>query len=178
MNISKLIFGLLFLTITLPALAEEAAPTVSVAPVTYSELLQKKYTLTEAELKSLNDSKLPDQQQTMAASLARASGKPIDDVLKMRTTDKMGWGKIAKALGVAPGQLGKAVSEMNKARNAARKAEIMEKNRLRKEKRDTEKKLRDEQKEAQREAKRKDNDNRLRPNDKAKPETEERGKTK
>jgi hypothetical protein len=161
-----------------PAPAPATEPAAEVKPATYSELLQKKYSLTEAEVKSLNDSKLNNEHQAMAARLARSSGKTIDEVLKMRTEDKMGWGKIAKTLGVAPGELGKAVSEMNKERNAARKAEVAEKNRVRKEKRDAERKARDEARAAKREEKRKDFDNKLRPNDKAKPEHEERGKNK
>ena len=166
MNYKKIISSLLVLiAFSLPVFAS-----------TYSELLQKKYSLTDAEVKSLNDSKISQPQQAMASKLARSSGKTVDEILKMRVTDKMGWGKIAKTLGVAPGELGKAVSEMNKERNAARKAELLEKNRVRKEKLDAEKKIREEQKEAKRAQKIKDDDNRLRPDDKAKPESEEHGK--
>lgn len=37
---------------------------------------------------------------TLAYNLAHASGRSIDDILEMRYEQKMGWGKIAKTLGV------------------------------------------------------------------------------
>lgn len=104
-----------------PAPAPVTAPAVD--PSSYNGLLQKKYNLTDAQVQTLNDSKLPDSQKAQVAQLAKSSGKSIEEVLKMRTEDKMGWGKIAKTLGVHPGELGKAVSEMKKERNAERKKE-------------------------------------------------------
>jgi len=106
---------------TAPAPAPMPAP----APedTSYNGLLQRKYSLTDAQMQTLNDSKLPDSQKAQVAQLAKSSGKSIDEVLKMRTEDKMGWGKIAKTLGVHPGELGKAVSEMKRERNNARKSE-------------------------------------------------------
>ena len=106
-----------------PVMAEEVkvpapAPTTAkpAAEPTYLERIQKKYNLTDAELKSLSDSKLPDSQLTKVAQLSKSSGKSIDDVLKMRIDEKMGWGRIAKKLGVHPGELGHAESEMKKDR--------------------------------------------------------------
>lgn len=115
--------------------AEDAAqsPTPAPAPVTspattdtatdnsWNGLLQRKYSLTDEQMQSLNNSKLPDSQKAQVAQLAKSSGKSIDEVLKMRTEDKIGWGKIAKTLGVHQGEIGKAVSEMKKERNAERK---------------------------------------------------------
>jgi hypothetical protein len=117
------------LTFSVAAQADDAAaPVPAPAPATAPEtdtswngMLQRKYSLTDAQMQTLNDSKLPDSQKAQVAQLAKSSGKSIDEVLKMRTEDKMGWGKIAKTLGVHPGELGKAVSEMKKERNAARK---------------------------------------------------------
>jgi len=37
---------------------------------------------------------------TLAYNLANASGKPVSEILDMRFQQKMGWGKIAKVLGV------------------------------------------------------------------------------
>lgn len=100
------------------------APAPAPAPSTetgWNSLLQKKYSLTDAQMQTLNDSKLPDSQKAQVAQLAKSSGKSIDEVLKMRTEDKMGWGKIAKTLGVHPGELGKAVSELKREQNRDRK---------------------------------------------------------
>lgn len=122
-----------FVLATVSVNAEEtASPTPAPAPVTapdtsteadnsWNGLLQRKYSLTDEQMQSLNNSKLPDSQKAQVAQLAKSSGKSIDEVLKMRTEDKMGWGKIAKTLGVHPGELGKAVSEMKKERSAERK---------------------------------------------------------
>lgn len=38
----------------------------------------------------------------LAYNLAHASGRPVSDILHMRYDQKMGWGKIAKTLGVKP----------------------------------------------------------------------------
>lgn len=96
-------------------------PPPATAPASWSTLLQGKYNLTDAQAKSLVDSKLPDSEQAKVAQLAKSSGKTVDEVLKMRTEDKMGWGKIAKTLGVHPSELGKAVSDLRKEQNSERK---------------------------------------------------------
>ncbi|MGQ9780054.1 MAG: hypothetical protein ACUVRM_09295 [Bacillota bacterium] len=48
---------------------------------------------------------------TIAASLASSSGKTLDEVIAMADSG-LGWGKIAKDLGVEPKTLGHAVSEV------------------------------------------------------------------
>ncbi|NPV52008.1 MAG: hypothetical protein HPY71_00600 [Firmicutes bacterium] len=48
---------------------------------------------------------------TIAASLASASGKTLDEVMAMADSG-LGWGEIAKILGVEPKSLGHAVSEV------------------------------------------------------------------
>jgi hypothetical protein len=98
-----------------------AAPAASSS--SWSTLMQKKYNLTDAQVKALADSKLPESEQVKVAQLAKSGGKTVDEVLKMRTEDKMGWGKIAKTLGVHPGELGRAVSDLRKEQNAERKKE-------------------------------------------------------
>lgn len=92
--------------------------------------IQGKYGLTEAEVKSLQDSSISNSQMNKVARLAEASGKSVDEVLKMRTEQKMGWGKIAKELGVDPKELGQSVAEAKhemkeeqKQERAERKAE-------------------------------------------------------
>lgn len=162
MNLThRLITLLSFVALTSPVLAEDVAP-VAPAPAataqptptkaeiksaTWKELLQKKYGLTDAQMQSLADSKMSDPEQAKAAQMAKSSGKSIDEILKMRYEEKMGWGKIAKTLGVKPSELGHAVSELNKERNESRRNEMQEKSRLRKEEHAKERKERAERKE-------------------------------
>jgi hypothetical protein len=98
-------------------------PPAQTSSSSWGSLMQKKYNLTDAQVKALADSKLPESEQVKVAQLAKSSGKTIDEVLKMRVDEKMGWGKIAKTLGVHPGELGRAVSDLRKEQNAERKKE-------------------------------------------------------
>ena len=50
----------------------------------------------------------------MAAELAKASGKSFEEIVKMRTEGKTGWGKIAKDLGVDPKLIGQSVASLRK----------------------------------------------------------------
>ncbi len=105
---------------TTPAVAPVPAPVVAETekkPVTYNEELQKKYNLSPEQMKALADSNLPQSQFVKVAQLAKSSDKSIDDILKMRLEQKMGWGKIAKTLGVHPGELGRAENEMKPEKN-------------------------------------------------------------
>jgi hypothetical protein len=86
------------------------APAMSWADDAYLANLQKEYKLTDAQVASLKNSGLPDPQMAMVARLSSKSGASINDILKMRS-DKMGWGEIAKKLGVPPGEIGRAVAE-------------------------------------------------------------------
>jgi hypothetical protein len=83
--------------------------------------IQKKYSLTPEQMKSLENSGLSGPQLAFAAEAAKASGKSIDEVLHMRTGDKMGWGEIAKKLGLPPGSLGKSVAALRHDVKANRK---------------------------------------------------------
>ena len=108
-----------------PSFAEEASPdndklTETQAPQqqdSFLQSLQKKYSLTDAQMKKLEASKLPDAELVKVAELAKDSGKTIDEILKMRLEEKMGWGKIAKELNVKPGVLGQAVASMHSHRD-------------------------------------------------------------
>jgi hypothetical protein len=128
-SFSKILVSVLLVCSVQKVFAADASGTVTVPAQTtpssssWSSLLQKKYNLTDAQVKSLSDSKLPESEQAKIAQLAKSSGKTVDEVLKMRLEDKMGWGKIAKTLGVHPGELGKAVSDLRKEQNAEKKKE-------------------------------------------------------
>ena len=123
----------------------------------WAEQVKAKYSLTDEQMKSLTDAGLQGPQMAKAAGLAQASGQPLDKVIQMRTTDKMGWGKIAKTLDVHPSTIGKSVAglrhEINaehKADKAARKAE----KRAEREQRKAEKKAqKEERRQAQKERK-------------------------
>ncbi len=118
-----------------------APTTIEAAPA--ANTLQSRYQLTDAELKQINDSSVSEPQREMVANLARKSGKSVDEVLKMRIEQKMGWGKIAKELGVDPKEMGQAVSDSHhmdksekRAEKAAAKAERKERKEAMKEKRE------------------------------------------
>lgn len=83
----------------------------------FLQRLQKKYSLIDQQMKTLEASKLPDAELVKVAELAKDSGKSIDDILKMRLDEKMGWGKIAKELKVKPSVLGQAVASMHLERD-------------------------------------------------------------
>lgn len=122
---NKLMSVIAILAFTGPLMADEAAvapaaapataaPAPETKPQTYREALQAKYNLTPEQMKSLNDSNLPESHLVKVAQLSASSGKTIDEVIAMRQEQKMGWGKIAKTLGVHPGELGRANSELKK----------------------------------------------------------------
>ena len=88
---------------------------------TFASSVQEKYKLTDEQMKQMADAGIQGPHLAMTAQLAASSGKSIDEVVKMRTEQKMGWGKIAKELGVHPGSLGNSVADLKKGRNDARK---------------------------------------------------------
>lgn len=82
------------------------------AKTAWSTEVQKKYALSNEQMKSLEKAGLHGPQLAFAAEAAKASGKSIDEVIQMRIGDKMGWGKIAKKLGLPRGSLGHSVSTL------------------------------------------------------------------
>jgi hypothetical protein len=91
---------------------EDAASQADKDHPQWTQALKDKYSLTDAQIQTMKDKGISSPQMAMVAGLAAKSGKTIDEVLKMRTDDKMGWGKIAKTLGVHPGEIGKSVAEL------------------------------------------------------------------
>ena len=121
--LTKILLSLVFVLSTQSAYADEASGTTTTTPAPApapGTSLQTKYGLTDAQMKNLTDSKLPESQHAKVARLAQASGKTTDEILKMRLEDKMGWGKIAKTLGVHPSALGKGGGD-RKEENSERK---------------------------------------------------------
>lgn len=121
----------------------------------YISHLKEKYNLTDEQIQKLKDSKISESQFAVVGALAKESGKTVDEILKMRTEDKMGWGKIAKELGLEPKMIGQSVAsmhrqnedkgkkeekkEMREARKAEKKERREEKRTARKENRDQKK---------------------------------------
>jgi hypothetical protein len=127
----------------------------------WSTEVQKKYALTPEQMASLEKSGLHGPHLAFAAEAAKASGKSIDEVIQMRTGDKMGWGEIAKKLGLPPGSLGKSAAavrhDVKAARSDARQEKMSEKRAEKQAAREERKKLREERKaakSAEREARR------------------------
>jgi hypothetical protein len=90
--------------------AEEAAAEKTKDRPEWQSTLKTQYHLTDEQIKSMQDQGLSFPQMAMTSALAEKSGKPLADVLKMRTEDKMGWGKIANELGVEPKEIGQSVA--------------------------------------------------------------------
>ncbi len=115
---------------------EETALEESGKKAEFISEVKTKYNLTDEQIKTMQDKGLTNPQLAMAAQLAQSSGKTLDEVLKMRVDDKMGWGKIAKVLGVHPGEIGKSVSslrhEVNDKHKEDRKEAKLERQELRK----------------------------------------------
>lgn len=125
-----------------PVSAEEQAK--------WASQVKTKYNLTDAQMKTMTDAGLQGPALAKTAALAEASKQPIDKIVQMRTTDKMGWGKIAKTLGVPPSTIGQAVAGLHRqndtTKNAEKKAE--------KEQRKADKKAEREERKAARKAER------------------------
>ncbi len=118
---SKMMLLALGLTLVAsPVVAEDAA---KVDKPEYYSTLQTEYKLTDEQIKSMTDKGLKGNDQVRVARLASKSGKTLDEVMKMRLEQKMGWGKIAKELGVDSKEIGQAVSDANKAKHEEKKAE-------------------------------------------------------
>lgn len=118
---------------------------------TWATEVQTKYNLTDAQMKSMEQAGLHGPQLAIAAELAKDSGKTTDQIIQMRTTDKMGWGEIAKKLGVPPGSIGHAVAalhhDLHEKRDLKKDDKKEDKKEDRKERREDRKKRREERKE-------------------------------
>ena len=131
MKFNKMIFALLAVAMLSPGLAfsetdelqetENGLEAPSKDPA-FAERVESKYKLTDEQMKSMTDAGLHGPQLAMAAQLSASSGKPLADIIKMRTEDKMGWGKIAKELGVKPGEIGQSVASLRRDSHADKDA--------------------------------------------------------
>lgn len=92
----------------------------------FQQAVKEKYSLTDEQMKAMQDKGIPPNQMAMIAEMAKASGKTTDQVLAMRVDQKMGWGAIAKELGVHPGEIGHAVSSLRRSERAEKAQERRE----------------------------------------------------
>jgi hypothetical protein len=141
----------LVLSLNVPAFAEddaiekeEIAAQESADKQGWVDATKEKYNLTDEQIKTMTDKGLTRPQLAIAAQLSKSSNKPLDEILKMRTEDKMGWGKIAKELGVSPSEIGHSVSDL---RHKIRDERKEERQTARKERREKHKQAREERKE-------------------------------
>lgn len=111
----------------------------------WTQQLKKTYSLTDEQIKTLKDSGLSSPQLAMVAQLSKSSQKPLEEVLKMRTEQKKGWGEIAKELGIPPKEIGQSVRNLKHALRDERKLARAE----RKEKKEAKKEARQEREERQ-----------------------------
>ncbi len=91
---------------------EETAATKTKDRPEWNENLKTTYALTDEQITALKTRGLNYPQIAISAQLAQKSGKTIDEVVAMRLDSKMGWGKIAKELGVAPSEIGHSIRDM------------------------------------------------------------------
>lgn len=115
----------------------------------WTESLKSTYSLTDTDIQAMRDKGINYPQMAIVSSLAAKSGKTRDEIIAMRKDQKMGWGKIAKTLGIAPKEIGQSVAN---TRRTVRE-EKMEKREEKMNKRADKMEKRDERR-AEREAKR------------------------
>lgn len=113
----------------------------------WTQQLKKTYSLTDEQIKTLKDSGLSSPQMAMVAQLAKSSEKPLEEVLKMRTEQKKGWGEIAKELGISPKEIGQSVRNLKHALRDERKLARDERKEKRKEERDEKRESKKEERE-------------------------------
>ena len=138
---------------------ESAETSVSKTPVAapkWASEVEVKYKLTDAQMKTFTDAGFKGPQLAIAAELAKESGKTPEEIVKMRTTDKMGWGKIAKTLGLPASSIGQAVSSMHHDLNDKRHEQREEKKKDKEEKKEEKNDEKKEERKERREERRKD----------------------
>ena len=109
---------------------EDDAPVAVEKKQVWRNAIQEKYSLTDEQMKSLGDAGFNETQMAKVNQLALKSENPLDEVMKMRTEQKMGWGKIAKELNVHPSEIGKSVSSLRHKVNERRYEKKSEKRAL------------------------------------------------
>ena len=97
-----------------PLTQEETAASETENRPEWKSSVQTKYNLTDEQMKQMTDAGVKGPGLAITAGLAQASGKTVQEIALMRTEQKMGWGKIAKDLGVHPSEIGKSVSSLNR----------------------------------------------------------------
>lgn len=89
------------------------------------EALKVHHHLKDSQIKMMKEQGLTYPQMGMVSRLSEKSGKPVEDIIEMRTRNKLGWGELANELGVAPKDVSRAVAILRHEVNLERKIERM-----------------------------------------------------
>jgi hypothetical protein len=118
-----------------PIAAEESAAAKGANRAEWDAALKEKYSLTDQQLLDLRAKGLNNPQIAIVSQLAQSSGKTTDEIIKMRQEQKMGWGRIAKELGVSPREIGQSVASLRRGWSEERSEARKERRRDRREER-------------------------------------------
>jgi len=99
--------------------------------------LKSQHHLKDSQITMMKEQGLTYPQMAMVSRLSEKSGKPVDDIIKMRNADKMGWAEIANELGVAPKEIGRSVAALRHEVSLEKRIQRMEKREARMEKKET-----------------------------------------
>jgi hypothetical protein len=116
----------------------------------WQSAVQTRYDLKPEQMQKMRDAGLTNPQMAIVAELSKQSGRSIDDIIKMRQEQKMGWGQIAHELNLPPGSIGHAVSDLRKGLRDERAEKKAEKKEERREKRKDRREERKDQREERR----------------------------
>lgn len=131
----KILFITLLLASAISFAEETTTPTNTTDPNSVTTPAPKPE-LTEQKISELKTQGWKDAQIDKLKALVDASGKTPDEIIAMRKDLKMGWGKIAKELGVHPGVLGRGHGKDKGHSNREDKEARKEARKERKEKRE------------------------------------------
>jgi len=109
-----------------PIVKEEKSAKAEASSPKWDTAIQEKYGLTSEQTADLRAKGFNNPQIAILSQLSKSSGKPLEEVVRMRQEEKMGWGRIAKELGVKPGEIGQSVSSMRKEIKKVRHSERVE----------------------------------------------------
>lgn len=108
----NIILALLFVTTSGLVMSNSRAEDVKSGA--WQEEVKTEYNLTDEQVKYLQDKGITGNDAVRIASFTKTSGKTLEEVAAMRSEKKMGWGAIAKELGIHPSEIGHSVSRMHK----------------------------------------------------------------
>lgn len=85
-------------------------------------VLKSHHHLKDSQIQMMKEKGLTYPQMAMVSKMSEKSGKPVDDIIQLRITEKMAWGKIAEELGVIPKEIGQSVAALRHEVSLGKKA--------------------------------------------------------